>query len=202
VNLAQKMLRKAVHIPACLVEILEQRSKLDKCVVGEAVQLYPECCISNFRNQKDAIAIGKQSHIRGELLVFAHGGSIRIGEECYIGEYSRIWSAISIMIGNRVLISHGVNIHDNNAHSLSAAARHIHFKQIISSGHPFILDDVPSAPIIIEDDAWIGYNSTILKGVTIGRGAVVGAASVVTKDVAAYEIVAGNPARVIGISRP
>jgi maltose O-acetyltransferase len=54
---------------------------------------------------------------------------------------------------------------------------------------------------VIEDDVWIGFNSTILKGVTIGKGAVVGAGSVVTKDVAAYTIVAGNPAKAIGISK-
>ena len=47
------------------------------------------------------------------------------------------------------------------------------------------------------DDAWIGFNSIILKGVTVGRGAVVGAGSVVTNDVPDHTVVAGNPARVI-----
>ena len=74
--------------------------------------------------------------------------------------------------------------------------------QIISSGHPKQIADISSAPVVIKDEAWIGFNATILKGVTIGRGAVVGAASVVTKDVADYTIVAGNPAKAIGFSRP
>ena len=134
--------------------------------------------------------------------MYGHLGNIEIGETCYVGENSRIWSAASITVGNRVLISHGVNIHDNSAHSLSAETRHKHFMQIISTGHPSVLDDISSAPIVIEDDAWIGFNATILKGVTIGKGAVVGAASVVTKDVEAYSIVAGNPARPIGRARP
>jgi maltose O-acetyltransferase len=108
-----------------------------------------------------------------------------------------------VKIGNRVLISHGVNIHDNNSHSLSAARRAEHFQQILfGRGHPSVLDDVPAAPIVIEDDVWVGFNSTILKGVTIGRGAVIGAATVVTKDVEPYAIVVGNPARVIGQARP
>jgi acetyltransferase-like isoleucine patch superfamily enzyme len=50
-----------------------------------------------------------------------HGGSIRLGDYCYAGENTHIWSANSVTIGNRVLISHGVNIRDANAHSLSAA---------------------------------------------------------------------------------
>jgi maltose O-acetyltransferase len=73
--------------------------------------------------------------------------------------------------------------------------------EIFTNGHPKKLEEVASAPIVIEDDAWIGFNSTILKGVTIGRGAVVGAATVVTKDIPAYAIVAGNPAKIIGHAR-
>lgn len=201
-NVARRILRTAVQLPAVLAQKVDERHKRDECMVDEGVRLHRESRIWNFSGRKNAIAIGKQSQIRGELLVFGHGGSIQIGETSYVGEDSRIWSAASITIGSRVLIAHGVNIHDNISHSLSAASRHIHFMQIVSSGHPTLLDDVPSAPICIEDDAWIGFNSTILRGVTIGRGAVVGAASVVTKDVAAYTVVAGNPAKVIGTSQP
>ena len=57
--------------------------------------------------------------------------------------------------------------------------------------------DVIRKPIVIKDKAWIGFNSIILKGVTIGEGAIVGAGSVVTKDVPPYTIVAGNPARIV-----
>ena len=71
----------------------------------------------------------------------------------------------------------------------------------IANGESFIRNKdwgcVNSQPIVIEDDAWIGMNCIILKGVTVGRGAVVGAGSVVTKDVPPWTLVAGNPARVI-----
>ena len=57
-------------------------------------------------------------------------------------------------------------------------------------------------PIRIEDDVWIGFNSTILKGTRIGRGAIIGAATLVTRDVEAFTIVAGNPGVVVGQSKP
>jgi acetyltransferase-like isoleucine patch superfamily enzyme len=100
------------------------------------------------------------------------------------------------------LISHGVNIHDNDSHSLSAAARSDHFSQIIAVGHPIDIGGISGAAVEIESDVWIGFNATILKGVTVGKGAIVGAASVVTRDIAPYTIVAGNPAKVVGVAAP
>ncbi len=196
------MLRKAIRLGTRVQDYVETVHKNEGCMADQGARLHPESRIWNFQNNRRAIAVGRLTHVRGELLVFAHCGEIQIGQASYIGEDSRIWSAASIAIGNRVLISHGVNIHDNNAHSLSAAARHAHFIQIISSGHPAVLNEVASAPILIEDDVWIGFNATILKGVTIGKGAIVGAASVVTKSIPPYVIVAGSPARQVGIARP
>ncbi|CAN5416233.1 N/A [soil metagenome] len=134
--------------------------------------------------------------IRGELLVFGHGGQLNIGEFCYVGEGTRIWAADSITIGDRVLISHNVNIFDNLTHPLSPVARHLQFVEIAESGHPRRID-LGERPIRIEADALIGASATILRGVTIGRGAIVGAGAVVTKDVPAHCIVGGNPAKLI-----
>jgi len=200
-NLALNVFHKAVRLPGRLRKAIRRRHKFNPCNVAEGASMHRHSRVWNFQADKNSIAIGARSHILGELLVCAHGGSIRIGDACNIGEGSRIWSAASIAIGDRALISHGVNIHDTTSHSLSAASRHDHFISIIASGHPMVVDDV-SAPIVIEDDAWIGFNATILKGVTIGKGAVVGAASLVTKDVPAYTVVAGNPANPIGTSMP
>jgi acetyltransferase-like isoleucine patch superfamily enzyme len=158
--------------------------------------LYRTAHIANNLPDQSAIEIGEHTHIRGELLTFGHGGHIAIGEYCYIGEHSRIWSAKHISIGKRVLISHNVNIFDNDTHPINPGARHQHFKNIISSGQPGKIDLLEQA-IEIGDDAWIGCMSIILKGVTIGQGAIIGAGSVVTQDVPPFTIVAGNPARVI-----
>ena len=137
----------------------------------------------------------------GELVVFPDGGRIRIGDHCFIGGGSRVWSATDVQIGHRVMISHGVNIHDTISHSLHAGRRHQQFLDM-SVRCDARLGDIPHRPVVIEDDAWIGLNAVVLKGVRIGRGAVVAAGAIVTKDVAPYTIVAGPVAQVIGESFP
>lgn len=166
--------------------------------MGAGSRLYPEARVNNFLYEKSKIQIGKSSHIRGELLVFAHRGQIVIGDDCYVGEGTRIWSGKSVVIGNRVLISHGVNIFDSQTHSLSARERSEHYKEITTNGHPKELN-LDDQPVVIEDDVWIACMCIILRGVHIGRGAVIAAGSVVTKDVPAWSVVAGNPAHVIKI---
>jgi acetyltransferase-like isoleucine patch superfamily enzyme len=142
------------------------------------------------------IQIGEHTWILGDLLVFAHSGDIRIGEWCYVGEGSRIWSASSIHICDRVLISYNVSILDSLTHPIDFKERHQHFRDIVTTGHPTEID-LGGRPVYIEDDVWIGASSCILRGVRIGRGAIVAAGSVVTKDVPPMVIVAGNPAKII-----
>jgi len=154
------------------------------------------------RRERGAIRIGDCGVVRGELLVFPHGGSIRIGDWVYVGPGSKIWSSSEggIVIGNRVLISHNVNIHDTDAHPIDAKRRFDQTGAILTTGHPPQIEGIIARPVVIGDDAWIGFNASILKGVTIGEGAVVGACSVVTRDVPPYSIVVGNPARIVNTS--
>jgi acetyltransferase-like isoleucine patch superfamily enzyme len=119
-----------------------------------------------------------------------------MGAYCYLGVNSKVWSGAEIAIGDRVLIAHNVTIMDNLTHPLDATQRHQHFKDIISKGHPVTID-LDDRPVRIEDDVWIGCNCVVTRGVSIGKGAVVAAGSVVTKDVPAFTLVAGNPAREI-----
>ncbi|MCZ8356643.1 MAG: acyltransferase [Microcystis sp. LE19-388.1G] len=144
--------------------------------------------------------MGENTVILGELFLFAHGGKIEIGKNCYIGEKTRIRSANSIKIGNEVMISDDVNIYDTDAHSLNYILRQKEFVEVVILNN-LIKDakdvDIQSAPVVIEDHVWIGFNVGILKGVTIGKGAIIGAGSVVTKDVEPFTVVAGNPAKII-----
>ncbi len=161
---------------------------------GPKTRIGRTAVIDNIQRRGDAIKIGSNSIILGQLLVFRHGGQIAVGDDCFIGENVRIWSAARIQIGNRVLISHDVNIFDNDTHPFDARARHQHYLAIAAAGHPESID-LGEVPVVIEDDAWIAAKAMVLKGVTIGRGAVVGAGSVVTRDVPPFTVVAGNPAR-------
>jgi len=169
------------------------------CTVKDGVRFLRSANISNSHVNAASIEIGENSVIGGSLLVFPDGGEIRVGSHCFIGPETRIWSGASVEIGNRVLISHGVNIHDSIAHSISASERHQHFIQILLLANG-ALGNVSKAPVVIEDDVWIGFNATVMKGVRIGRGAVIAAGAIVTKDVAPFSIVAGPGAKVIGSS--
>lgn len=159
--------------------------------------IHTEASIQNHKNDKSKIKIGKGTHIRGELLVFKYGGKIEVGDNCYIGEGTRIWSGESIIIGNNVLISHNVNVIDTNSHEIDSIERLERYMDLIKNGHWNEKGSINTSPIVLKDFAWISFNSTILKGVTIGEGAIVGAGSVVTKDVPDFAVVAGNPAVII-----
>lgn len=180
-------------------ENIDRYNKFNQdAILDPSVKLIADATIENLSGNPQLIRVGANSVIKGQLLIFAHAGQIEMGKDCYLGERSYIWSADSIKIGDRVLISHNVNIHDTNSHSLDSVLRHQHFLKIMSQGHPVVNDvDIKSKEVVIEDDVWIGFNSTILKGVRIGKGSIIAACSVVTKDVPEFSIVAGNPAEVI-----
>lgn len=158
----------------------------EACVLGPGASLLPEAEINNFSGSPDMISVGPNSHVRGRLLTYGHGGRIAIGEWCYIGIRTEIWSMESITIGDRVLIAHNVNIHDGSAHSSDAVERHLHYRHILERGHPQRVEELPgveSAPVVIEDDVWISFGVSILRGVRVGRGSVIAAGSIVTRDV-------------------
>ncbi len=168
------------------IEARQSAAQAQFCTLGVGATLGPEARIDNLQIAPTAISIGSNSYIRGRLLVYAHAGKITIGDWCYVGVRSEIWAASNVRIGNRVLIAHDVNIHDGTAHSLGATERHAHFKHLLERGHPTDIRDLPgvrSAPIVIEDDVWISFGVTILKGVRIGAGSVIAARSLVVKDV-------------------
>lgn len=158
----------------------------DACVMGARTVLLHDAIIENLQDNRQSIQLGENNLIRGHLLVWKHGGQIRIGDDCFIGPRTAIWSMASITIGNRVLISHDVNIMDSNAHSKLAAERHQHFLHIAKHGHPRDarqLGTVASDPIVIEDDVWINFGCTLLRGVRIGARSIIAAGAIVTKDV-------------------
>jgi acetyltransferase-like isoleucine patch superfamily enzyme len=166
------------------------------CVIGKDTTISKDARIWNFSNVDENIAIGKNTFIAGTLLIWQNCGKIEIGDDSFVGENSRIYSAKEIKIGDRVQIAHGCNIFDNNIHSLDPEERHYEYIQNITKG-VVKLYPLNEKEIIIKNDAWLGANVIVLKGVTIGEGAVVGAGSVVTSDVPDYCVFAGNPAKFV-----
>ena len=160
---------------------------------GENLQVYPTS--GCYADKPGLIKIGCNCDIAGTLYSM-DDGKIEIGDYTEVREHSFIGSVCSVKIGNCGIISNNVKIYDNNNHPTDPKMREDMCK------HGFVGDAwrwtyAEYAPVIVEDNVWIGERSTILKGVTIGRGSVIACNSVVTKDVPPYSIAAGNPAKVV-----
>lgn len=106
-------------------------------------------------------------------------GSIRIGDAAMISPGVRISAAVSITLGDSCMMANGAYITDSDWHGI----------------YDRVGRDQASAPVVIGDNVWIGDHATVLKGVTIGDNSIVAAGAVVTKDVEANVVVAGNPAK-------
>jgi acetyltransferase-like isoleucine patch superfamily enzyme len=119
-----------------------------------------------------------------------------VADRVLLGGGSVIDCALSVTVERDVLISYGCVIADSDNHSLFPELR-INDLATWMDGRRHDWSHSEMAPIRICEGAWIGARSIILKGVTIGAGAVVGMGSIVTKDVPPRTVVAGNPARVI-----
>lgn len=148
------------------------------------------------------VKTGRNCILNCRITFESSAGEVVIGDSTEIGN-STIICRERVSIGNNVTMAWGITVYDHDSHSLNHALRrkdHECMYRDATNGCTLAnkdWNDVSSAPIRIKDDAWIGMNSIILKGVTIGRGAVVGAGSVVTKDVPDFCVVAGNPAKII-----
>jgi acetyltransferase-like isoleucine patch superfamily enzyme len=147
------------------------------------------------------VRIGKHAMLNTNIIFESRAGMVEIGDRT-IGEATIICRE-KITIGSDVVMAWGIVIYDHNSNSLdwrrrAKVARHFYD----TYGKPGCYEgmdwtDVKSAPVVIEDKVWIGFDAVILKGVRIGEGAVIGARSVVTHDVEPYTVVAGNPAVVV-----
>lgn len=144
---------------------------------------------------KSSLIVGSDSLIEAYIAFEREGAKVLIGHRTFIGGSTVISVAQNIAIGEDVLISWGVNIVDHNSHAISFSKRKNDVLDWKKGKKDWV--NVIISPVNIGNKVWIGSNSIILKGVTIGEGSIIGAGAVVTKDVPAWTIVGGNPARVI-----
>jgi acetyltransferase-like isoleucine patch superfamily enzyme len=138
------------------------------------------------------VKIGKNTRISHHSSLHAitnyygkHSPSLLIGEGSVIGSYNAISACNKISIGNNVLIAPYVHINDSS-HGYQDITKPIMHQPIFCKG-----------PIVIEDDCWLGFGCHILSGVTVGKHSVIGANSVVTKNVPPFSVVAGSPAKIL-----
>lgn len=179
------------------------------------IKLYPQ--INRMILKAHGVVFGKNIQIPGKVSWLIRGARITIGDNFYLSSgngvnpiasnlqadvyvepgatltignnvgmsSTRLWIHESARIGNNVKIGGCVLITDTDAHPMDYVARR-------SSN-----EGTKSAPVVIEDDVWVGAHCIILKGVTIGARSLIGAGSVVTKSIPADCVAAGNPCKVI-----
>lgn len=179
------------------------------------IKLYPH--INRLILKANGAVFGKNLQIPGKVSWLIEGSKLNIGDNFYLSSgngvnpiasnlqadvyvepgaaltignnvgmsSTRLWIHESVRIGNNVKIGGCVLITDTDAHPMDYVVRR-------SSN-----EGTKSAPVVIEDDVWVGAHCIILKGVTIGARSVIGAGSVVTKSIPADCVAAGNPCRVI-----
>jgi acetyltransferase-like isoleucine patch superfamily enzyme len=164
------------------------------------IPLFKTQCVSYGKNLK---IIGGLPLIMGDLKIIMGGNctlhgtttlsaakvfddpTLRIGNNTYLGYALEIYTGCDITIGNNVMISNNVILISYDGHPTIPSERH------------GVAPQESSKPIVIEDNVWIGAKCSIMKGVTIGKNSVIGAGSVVTKNVPPDSFAVGNPVRVI-----
>ena len=139
--------------------------------------------------------IGNNVTLQSPALAAEKNGYIEIGDYSFISG-ACIVASERIIIGNHVYIAGGVTIVDTDFHPTDAAARLFDTVAISTIGDKSRRPKFDSSPVIIEDDVWIGFNATILKGVTVGKGSVIQPGAVISKNIPAGSIVSGNPAEI------
>ena len=135
-------------------------------------------------NEGGTIRLGKNfavfSYLAKVQLYAGPGGKLEIGDDTFVNNGTTLSASLHIKIGSRVNIAPHCTLIDNDFHGTTDR-----------DGPPKM------APIVLEDDVWLGTRVTVLKGVTIGKGSVIASGAVVTKDIPPGVIAAGVPAKVI-----
>ncbi len=151
--------------------------------LGQGVRVGPSCevAVLSSVSRRGGITLGDRTYLERGVILHPYGGRIETGSDVYLGPFVTIFGHGNVAIGKNTLVAMNCTILSSE-HTLSPAGTGIR-------SQPDILK-----PTRIGDDVWLGAGVIVLGGVTIGDGCVVGAGSVVTKDLPPYSISVGVPA--------
>ena len=167
-----------------LVEAGARLQYPERICLGNGVRIASQAMLRANTEQADGISIGDHTTVHESVLIAANRGGVTIGRHSWVGPFCLVYGNGEVSIGDNVLIA---------AHtSINTVSHHFERCDIPINDQGIYCD-----PVRIEDDAWIGMNAVILQGVRIGKGAIVGAGAVVTRDVPPWSIVMGVPARIV-----
>ena len=157
-----------------------------KIKIGAKTKIYPYAILEcdNYKNGLSSIEIGNHCSIHPFAYIKTYDGKITIGNYCSVHPYTVLYGNGGLSIGNNVRIA---------AHTVVIPANH----NFSSTNIPIFKQGLSTEGIRIEDDVWIGAGVYILDGVTIEKGCVIGAGSIVTKSTEQYGVYVGNPAKKI-----
>jgi len=170
---------------------------------GKGTNFLPQFSLI-LKGKNNTVKIGNDCLLGVRLIAEGSDAYFNFGNRVYIGK-SQIICRSGIEFEDDILVAWGVTFYDHDSHSLDFSLRQEDIIQQVAdfknNKKNYIKnknwDVVNTKPIKVCKNSWIGMNAVILKGVTIGEGAIVGACAVVTKDVPPFTVVAGNPAVVV-----
>jgi acetyltransferase-like isoleucine patch superfamily enzyme len=166
--------------------------------LGEGAYVETSYAFHRFRSQlPQAVTLGCGASLyRQTVLDIGPNGRVAIGDFSMLNS---LWIVCDreVTIGSHCLLSWNVVIMDTRRAPFARASRVNLLRQAIARDFHWPTDAIAADPVAIGDNVWIGFDSVILPGVTVGSGSVIGARSVVADDVPAYSVAVGNPARVV-----
>lgn len=169
----------------------------ENVVAGENTVVDSSFCFKHYFSGADVgLRVGRDVTFWRTSLAAEENGYIEVGDGSYLANAALVCTE-QITIGARCLVAGGVTICDSDFHPVAPAARLADTIAISPRGDRTHRPPIDVRPVVIGDDVWIGWNATVLKGVTVGDGAVIAAGALVLRDVPAGATVAGNPARVV-----
>lgn len=171
-------------------------------VKGHALLMESFRIVSNPRHT-GLVRIGDDTMLDCTIIFESDRGDVTIGNRVFIGN-STLICRTAIVFEDDIFVAWGCHFYDHDSHSQDYREREKDMTRQLEDyrgGRDFIASKdwsvVSTRPIRVCSHAWVGMNCIVLKGVTIGEGAIVAAGSIVTRDVPAWTVVAGNPARVV-----